>query len=520
MSSVEYRGAIYEVGENEVVLDALIRGGADVTFSCRKGSCQSCILRARRGDPGARARAPLRAALAESGLFLPCVCRPDEDLVVEPADLSRVYMEALVAEKERAAPDVVRLRLEPAQQFDWTPGQYVNLRRADGLVRSYSIASVAASDYFLELHVRRVPGGEMSGWIHDRLAPGDTVDIQGPLGSCTYRPEFAGQPLLLVATGTGIAPLYGVARDALRQGHDRPIRVYHGGRTMEDLYLHEALRALDAEHPNLEYRPCLSGDDVPAGIRAGRVTEHAFGRDHRDAAGHAVYLCGNPDMVYLARYRAVGAGVARAAILADPFEPSHPYMPDDEAKLASVPPDPELWQALGRGTELRAILEDFYERVYADERLAPFFHNVTKGRSIAKQYAFLAEVFSGEDHYMGLSPFNAHHWMIISDDLFDYREDLFEACVRRRGLPEHLVRRWMAFHELFRRELVKARPRGLIMDGVEHDLEGFDLEELRVATLCDGCNGEIDTGATVRLHRRTGQLFCDGCAARSAPAQA
>ncbi len=520
MSSVQYDGAIYEVKPHESVLDALLRGGADITFSCRKGSCQTCLLRAAEGNPGAEAQRGLRQELAATAHFMPCVCKPTEDLVIEPPDLSALFMPAMLTEKDALSPTVTRLRIEPARNLGWTPGQYINLRRDDGLIRSYSIASIAEVDYFLEVHVRRVEDGEMSGWIHDELEPGDFFEVQGPLGACTYREEFADRPLLLVATGTGIAPLYGIARDALRRGHNGEVWVYHGGRTIDDLYLHADLSKLADEHDNFHYAPCLSGDEVPEGIFAGRVTDRVFSHDHRDADGHVVYLCGNPDMVYDARYHAIGAGVARADILADPFESSYPYMPDDDAKLEAVAPDPELWEALERGPGLREILDDFYTRTYDDPRLSPFFHNVTKQRAISKQYAFLAEVFSGEDNYFGLNPFNAHHWMIISDELFDYREDLFEECVRRYGLPEHLVRRWMAFQELFRREIVKSTQRGRIMDGVEHRKEGFSVEEIDIATVCDGCTGEIRAGETARMHRRTGELYCEGCSARKVPQHA
>ncbi|MFP4597444.1 MAG: FAD-binding oxidoreductase [Persicimonas sp.] len=516
MKSVQYDDAIYEVQNHESVLDALLRGGADINFSCRKGSCQTCLVRAVEGDPGAEAQRGLREELVDSAHFMPCVCHPDEDLVIAPPDLSQLYITAMLTEKEQLSETVTRLRIEPARDLGWIPGQYINIRRDDGLTRSYSIASIAEIDYFLEVHVRRVEDGQMSRWIHDELEPGAFFEVQGPLGACTYKEEFAGWPLLLVATGTGIAPLYGVARDALRHDHDGPIRVYHGGRTMDDLYLHAQLEELAEEHDNLEYFPCLSGDDVPEGIFAGRVTDRVFKEDHPDAAGHVLYLCGNPDMVYDARYHAIGAGVSRSDILADPFESAYPYMPDDDAKLEAVAPDPELWEALDYGKGLREILQELYDHTFEDPRLGPFFHNVTKERAISKQYAFLAEVFSGEDNYFGLNPFNAHHWMIISDDLFDYRENLFERCVRNYGLPEHLVRRWMAFQELFRREMVKSSQRGLIMDGVEHKKEGFSVEEISIGTVCDGCEGIIEAGSKVRMHKRTGKLFCEHCSARDA----
>jgi truncated hemoglobin YjbI len=219
-------------------------------------------------------------------------------------------------------------------------------------------------------------------------------------------------------------------------------------------------------------------------------------------------------MVHEARAWAFGVGAARDDIHADPFELAQPFMPDDSAKLAKIRPDPELWEALGHGKLLRAILTDFYGQVYADPRLSPFFHKVTRERAIDKQYEFLADLFTGDKRYFGLKPFNAHHWMVVSDELFDYRERLIESCMRRHGLADHLVRRWCTIHEMFRRELVKSTPRGLIVDGVERELEKVTEETIEVATVCDGCSSEMPAGSCGRLNSRTGELFCALCAAR------
>lgn len=121
-------------------------------------------------------------------------------------------------------------------------------------------------------------------------------------------------------------------------------------------------------------------------------------------------------------------------------------------------------------------------------------------------------MFTGERKYFGLRPFNAHHWMIISDELFDYREAIFEECVRDYGVPDRLARRWNAIHELFRREIVKSKARGMIVDGVERHREGYATVTIEVATVCDGCVGAVELGETARMHNRTGELFCERCA--------
>lgn len=174
-------------------------------------------------------------------------------------------------------------------------------------------------------------------------------------------------------------------------------------------------------------------------------------------------------------------------------------------------PDGEMWQALQEGRGLRKILETFYSRVYEDERLAHFFEGVTKQRAIEKQFSFLKSIFTGEKCYFGEHPKAAHHWMVISNELFDYREALMEHCLREHGLPEHFIQRWRAVEETFRKVIVKSEPFELKFGGVVRPVEGYSMETLEVATLCDQCSGEITAGANVTYHVRTGKVYCPGC---------
>lgn len=534
MSTITYHGKQYDCRESETVLDALLRQGVALSFSCRSGICHVCLMRCTNGNVGEQAQAGLKASLQNLGYFLPCRCRPQDDLEIALPCPDDLYIQALVVDKVMLSPSVCRLLLEPAKQLDFRPGQFINLRRADGLARSYSLASIPA-DYHLELHVRRRENGRLSNWIFDELQINDEVEIQGPSGENHYQADDPQQPLLLIGAGTGLAPLWGILRDALDHGHSGPIHLYHGSRNREGLYLHEALLEQQKQHANLYYHPCISGSEVPEGFRAARAGNAAMS-DHPDLTGWQVHVAGLPAMVDAARSAVSRAGAR--VVFADSFELTDRRKgdnsqsgavygrraedrapgPDEDApwkqpEVEFPDPDPELWAALGEGALLSKILPEFYTRVYADPHLSPFFKNVTKQRLIEKQYSFLKRAITGELCYFGERPRNAHHWMVISDELFDYRNDLLRQVAREHGLSEKWLRRWEKVEEAYRPDIVKDRPWPRVMDGVEMAHDGFGELVLEDGTLCNSCGQEINKGQSVRYHLRTGETFCADCAA-------
>lgn len=524
MTKITYKGVVYQSRENETVLDAFLRQGVSVPFSCRSGICHACMQRCVRGTVPKKAQVGLRESLRKHGYFLPCKCVPCEDMEMAPPREEDLFVPALVQVKELLAPDVCRLLIEPATVFLYNPGQSLQLRRADGLTRSYSLASLPDDDPYLEIHVKRVPGGTVSNWIFDELAEGAEIEVHGPAGESYYqRREMVDQNLLFIATGTGAGPMLGVVQDALNNGHRGEIHLYHGSRAAAGLYEHEHLRALAARHPNLRYTGCLSGEDMPGTVR-GRAHAVAFAA-HRELRDWHVFLYGRPEMVQAAVLQAKAAGAAENAIHADAFGELE-EIPANASAAASRPPedrprdpapDPEMWAALRQGELLSAVLVDFYTRVFADPRLSPFFHGITKQRVIEKQYLFMRQIFSGERVYFGDRPRNAHHWMVISDELFDHRENLMAACLRDHGLPEHLVRRWREVDEVYRAEMVKPQPWNRVVNGVELPVDGFGQAVLDVGSVCDGCQSEITAGSSVRYHLRLGSVYCRECAVERVP---
>ena len=193
-------------------------------------------------------------------------------------------------------------------------------------------------------------------------------------------------------------------------------------------------------------------------------------------------------------------------------EVSNPSLPTLRRRKGPLQPNPALWAALDSGRKLRAILEDFYARVYEDKHLKHFFHGATQARAVDKQYSFLMEIFTGERVYFGDRPRNAHHWMVISHELFDYREALMENCLRRHGLAEEHVKAWLAAEEVFRRQIVKSAPVPRRMAGIEMPLDGWSSLMMTSGGVCDGCSGEIERDASAHYHVRTGRTVCITCA--------
>jgi len=209
------------------------------------------------------------------------------------------------------------LRLACEEPFEYYAGQFIHIHHPEGLVRSYSIASTP-EDQFLELHIRHLPDGQMTSWLKDHVELGDKLEIEGALGDCFYLGGNEQQSLLLIGTGTGLAPLYGIIRDALQKGHQGPIHLYHGSHQVNGLYLVAELNKLAEQYENFHYTPCVSSGEVPDGYGEGRANDVAL-KNHPDLKGWKVYLCGHPDMVAGTKRKAFLSGASLNDIYSDPF---------------------------------------------------------------------------------------------------------------------------------------------------------------------------------------------------------
>ncbi len=514
MAIVYFENNAFECGDNESVLDALLRQGGEIPFSCRNGICHACMMRVIEGAPGESAQKGLSQDLLQKNYFLPCRCHPVNDLTIalpRPSDLSCL---AVVQGKQQLNDQVWRFELEPSFELLYKAGQYINIRNSQGVVRSYSIASVPHQDYFLELHINRHDHGLMSRWLIDEIEVGDEIEITRPDGNNFYQAEQL-TPLLLAGTGTGLAPLIGIARDALYSGHQTEVHLYHGAADRHGLYLQESLRSLEQTFERFHFHPCVIDE---------QTIQQAITLQHVSLSGWHIYLAGNPQLVTSVAEQAQQLGADKSTIFKDPFtlreiKGTDGYSDAGEQnnrqppEVAYPPPDTELWRALGEGEMLKKIIDDFYEAVFEDPVMSPYFHNSTKTRAKEKVYSFYRRLFSGDRVYFGDRPRNAHHWMVISDEVFNYRVTLLKSFMQKHGLSDEMIARWQAFDELFRPDIVKNKARGRMVGNIETSSEGYGKITLSVAGLCDACHEEIDTGSEVIYHLRTGELFCEHCSA-------
>lgn len=320
MYHVTFQGERYAAREGESVLDCLLRNGFALSHSCKSGVCQSCIMRATAGTVPAKAQARLRDTLCAQGYILACSFVPEDDVEVALIATELLRTCARIEAIDPLNSSVVRVRVRAENPIQYRPGQYVNIVRDDGLVRSYSIASVPEEDDGLELHVAAVANGKMSGWLHSGQALGAAIALLGPAGNCFYVPGAPEQPLFLAGTGTGLAPLYGIVRDALRREHAGPIYLFHGSVRPEGLYLVEELRALAARHANFQYHACALEGETD-GVVTAPIDRFSL-QTVPSLKAFKVYLCGHPDLVRAMQRKTFLAGASLSAIYADAFIPS------------------------------------------------------------------------------------------------------------------------------------------------------------------------------------------------------
>lgn len=523
---LKFNDTIYQCRGNETLLEAFIRQGVDLPFSCRKGSCHVCMMQCIDGEVSEDSQKGLHAEYIRNNYFLPCSCIPVSDMDLASVPPQGLVTGGVVYSKDYVTEFVCRLLIEPSTQLDYRAGQYLRLIRSDGMSRSYSIAGMP-EDYYLEFYVKRMSNGVFSNWIFDDLKPGDAIDLQGPFGDCFYHDEKGRDvDLVLLGKSTGFAPLTGVLREAISRNHEGRIHAFHFGDDWHDIYNDELLKDMAYGNNQMSFYQGLIGQDNCPDVEF-LLDELRSNNPHFNQS--IFYMAGSPSWLtslheVLAKY-----GIDDNRIYTDPYEfndlrqnaiavsnegrrkTDSICKPNTLNNATSSPGIDGIWDALDHGMILSLILQEFYTIVYADERLSAFFHNTTRQRSVEKQFLFLRQKFTGEKVYFGDRPRNAHHWMVITDELFDYRKEILSSCIRKHGLEEKYVQAWLAMEESFRDDIVKSDPWPKVINGVEMPLNGYEIMTIDEGTICDGCQCAIDSGQMVRYHVRLGLTYCEHC---------
>ncbi|WP_071796129.1 2Fe-2S iron-sulfur cluster-binding protein [Natronohydrobacter thiooxidans] len=341
-NTVEIRqaGRQIVVAAGRTILETALEQGIAYPHGCRSGRCGSCKSRLIEGKVELLPHTPFALTPEEraGGLILACRAQPHTDAAVawlgkqEETHPLRV-LRARVVGFDDATHDIRRVRLsfEDSAPLAFSAGQYARLSFAGAPTRDYSMAS-QPGDSILEFHIRRVPGGATSERVANCLEIGDQVMVEGPLGSSYLRHRHTG-PMLLVAGGSGMAPMKSIAETALEHGFAQPIRFYFGVREARDLYLVDHFSELCTRHPNLSFIPVLSQTTDDDQHRTGLVTE-AIAADLGDLSGWKAYVAGPPAMTDAAASMLRARGLAADDLHVDVF-----FTPEEtpEAEASALP---------------------------------------------------------------------------------------------------------------------------------------------------------------------------------------
>jgi ferredoxin/truncated hemoglobin YjbI len=369
-SKVSYKNFVVEPSDKETVLEALLRVGADMPFSCKGGSCLTCLSQCTEGRVPQEAQKGLSEHLRQANYLLPCKCVAQTDMTLRAPQPQDMITACLLCETSGHDSGEIRIKFETARHMNYRSGQTLRLVSAGHEESVLVLTSEPSEDMMVDAVLRLPAGQTCPDWLGPNAVFGHEFEVRGPFETTADTPERA-------------------------------------------------------------------------------------------------------------------------------------------------PPktDPALWAELRDGLTARAVLEAFYDKVFADPTLKPFFERSTKDRAIDKQYSFLKQCMTGEKIYFGDRPRNSHHWMIITPALFDYRQKLMIETLREHGLSESQILRWTYFEEHYRPDMVKDKVWPKRIDGVEVDTEGFATETLSEATVCDHCGAEVQSGVSVLYHRRLGTISCPACSA-------
>lgn len=316
MITVNPSGKFFESNAGESILDAALRSGIMLKHGCRDGRCGDCRTSLETPISFTAISYPVGLKLQASDLagetILCCQAQVNQDIVLtapEVTELDGISIQKLVSRvlsKDLVSSDVVllKLMLAPGSEFPYRAGQYVDITLPNGVTRSYSMATQHVEDNVIELHIRLKTDGVGTPYIFNELVQRKMVTIEGPFGSFYLRKTQAS--IILLASGTGFAPMKAIIEQIIEEQNTvnsatRPVRLYWGGRSEEDLYMSSLCDQWSNQYAWFDYVPVVSDETENWSGRTGFV-HHAIMEDFPDLSMYEVYACGAPIVIESARH--------------------------------------------------------------------------------------------------------------------------------------------------------------------------------------------------------------------------
>lgn len=325
-------GHSFDCEPEQPVLEAALKHGFAFPYGCRNGACGACMGELLEGEveypEGTYVNMTLAREEGNKALF--CQARATTDLTIEikeigaAKDIQVKTLPARVHSLEKLAEDVMclQLRLPATQRMPFLAGQYIDFLLKNGQRRSFSMANAPHDDELIELHIRHVPGGYFTGFVFEQLLEKSLLRIEGPHGSFSIN-EDSDKPIIMVAGGTGFAPIKSLMQHLIHIESKRPVHLFWGARAKPDLYLHDLALSWIEQYPDFSYTPVLSeqGSDDHWQGATGWVHERVLEKiPAASLSAYEVYACGPPPMINALQSQLLAAGLAADSFFADAFD--------------------------------------------------------------------------------------------------------------------------------------------------------------------------------------------------------
>lgn len=337
--TLQTSGHTFEVKKNEFILDAALRQGINFPYGCRTGSCGTCLGRLISGELEYPDGLPITLMEHEvdAGKAIFCTSIAKSDLLIDVKEITSVIdaeikvLPARVASLRKLSDDVMEMKLSlPAsERLAFRAGQYIEFILRDKSRRAFSLANAPSDDEYLELHLRLIKGGKFTEHVFNTMKEKALVRIEGAFGSFSIE-QTSNRPIILIAGGTGFAPIKSMLEQLIEEGDTRPVHLYWGVKKASDLYHHELVKMWLKKHASLRYIPVLSAQNnkaVGSGLLEGLEQQFRTGYAHEaitedieNLADFDVYIAGPPAMVFATKQALLDRGLPGDQLLFDSFE--------------------------------------------------------------------------------------------------------------------------------------------------------------------------------------------------------